>query len=303
MPKTIIKRYKKTAQYFTEDLGNGIELEMVLIPGGTFTMGSPKEELNSSEDERPQHQVTIKPFCFGKYPVTQAQWQAIAALPQVNLELKPNPSRFKGANRPVESVSWRDAVEFCDRLSNHTQRPYRLPSEAEWEYACRAGTTTPFHFGETITTDLANYNGNYTYGNGSKGVYRKETTEVGSFKIANEFGLYDMHGNVWEWCQDDWHNNYEGAPTDGSAWISDDAKSDKLLRGGSSYTSAAVFVLCVVLRGLCSPLYSCSFALFSSFLYPSKRSETERSLNFLSEMANATLREQDIQDLRIYRMI
>jgi formylglycine-generating enzyme required for sulfatase activity len=233
MPKTIIKRYKKTAQYFTEDLGNGIELEMVLIPGGTFTMGSPKEELNSSEDERPQHQVTIKPFCFGKYPVTQAQWQAIAALPQVNLELKPNPSRFKGANRPVESVSWRDAVEFCDRLSNHTQRPYRLPSEAEWEYACRAGTTTPFHFGETITTDLANYNGNYTYGNGSKGVYREETTEVGSFKIANEFGLYDMHGNVWEWCQDDWHNNYEDVPTDGSAWISDDAKSDKLLRGGS----------------------------------------------------------------------
>jgi formylglycine-generating enzyme required for sulfatase activity len=196
-------------------------------------MGSPKEELNSSEDERPQHQVTIKPFCFGKYPVTQVQWQAIAALPQVNLELKPNPSRFEGANRPVESVSWRDAVEFCARLSNHTQKPYRLPSEAEWEYACRAGTTTPFHFGETITTDLANYNGNYTYGNGSKGVYRKETTEVGSFKIANEFGLYDMHGNVWEWCQDDWHNNYEGAPTDGSAWISDDAKSDKLLRGGS----------------------------------------------------------------------
>ncbi|MFM9160298.1 MAG: formylglycine-generating enzyme family protein, partial [Dolichospermum sp.] len=129
---------------------------------------------------------------------------AVAALPQVNQELKPNPSRFKGDgstlltnHRPVERVSWHDAVEFCARLSNYTKRPYRLPSEAEWEYACRAGTTTPFHFGETMTTDLANYNGNYTYGDGSKGVYREETTEVGSFKIANEFGLYDMHGNVW----------------------------------------------------------------------------------------------------------
>jgi formylglycine-generating enzyme required for sulfatase activity len=233
MPKTIIKRYKKTAQYFTEDLGNGIELKMVLIPGGSFTMGSPKGELQSSNNERPQHQVTIKPFCFGKYPVTQAQWQAVAALPPVNQELKPNPSRFKGANRPVERVSWHDAVEFCNRLSNHTQRPYRLPSEAEWEYACRAGTITPFHFGETITTDLANYDGNYTYGNGVKGSYREETTEVGSFKIANEFGLYDMHGNVWEWCQDDWHDNYEGAPTDGSAYISNETKSDKVLRGGS----------------------------------------------------------------------
>ncbi|MFM6908846.1 MAG: formylglycine-generating enzyme family protein, partial [Dolichospermum sp.] len=178
-------------------------------------------------------EVTIKPFSMGKYPITQAQWQAVAALPQVNQELKPNPSRFKGANRPVEQVSWHDAVEFCARLSNYTKRPYRLPSEAEWEYACRAGTTTPFHFGETMTTDLANYNGNYTYGDGSKGVYREETTEVGSFKIANEFGLYDMHGNVWEWCQDDWHNSYKGAPTDGSAWISNNTKSDKLLRGGS----------------------------------------------------------------------
>ncbi|MFM6342595.1 MAG: formylglycine-generating enzyme family protein, partial [Dolichospermum sp.] len=175
----------------------------------------------------------------GKYPITQAQWQAVAALPQVNQELKPNPSRFKGANRPVEQVSWHDAVEFCARLSNYTKRPYRLPSEAEWEYACRAGTTTPFHFGETMTTDLANYNGNYTYGDGSKGVYREETTEVGSFKIANEFGLYDMHGNVWEWCQDDWHNNYEGAPTDGSAWISNNTKSDKLLRGGCWYGNPA----------------------------------------------------------------
>jgi formylglycine-generating enzyme required for sulfatase activity len=241
MPKIIIHEYERTAQYFIEDLGNGIQLEMVMIPGGSFMMGSPETEEDSNDYERPQHQVTIKAFCLGKYQVTQAQWKAVAAFPQVNKELKLDPSRFKGDgstsltnHRPVEQVSWEDAVEFCDRLSKHTKRQYRLPSEAEWEYACRAGTTTQFHFGQTITTDLANYNGNSTYGDGVKGVYRKETTEVGSFGVANNFGLYDMHGNVWEWCQDDWHNNYEGAPTDGSVWLSSKKSSDKkLLRGGS----------------------------------------------------------------------
>ena len=241
MPKIIIHEYERTAQYFIEDLGNGIQLEMVMIPGGSFMMGSPETEEDSNDYERPQHQVTIKAFCLGKYQVTQAQWKAVAAFPQVNKELKLDPSRFKGDgstsltnHRPVEQVSWEDAVEFCDRLSKHTKRQYRLPSEAEWEYACRAGTTTQFHFGQTITTDLANYNGNSTYGDGVKGVYRKETTEVGSFGVANNFGLYDMHGNVREWCQDDWHNNYEGAPTDGSVWLSSKKSSDKkLLRGGS----------------------------------------------------------------------
>jgi len=242
MPKIVIQEDEKTAQYFMEDLGNEIKLEMVIIPGGSFMMGSPEAEEGSHNDERPQHEVTIKPFCLGKYQVTQAQWQAVAKLPQVNRELNPDPSRFKGANRPVEQVSWDDAVEFCSRLSNHTKRPYRLPSEAEWEYACRAETTTPFHFGETITTDLANYRGtdneelkwSGSYGQGPKGVYRGETTEVGSFGVANNFGLYDMHGNVWEWCQDEWHNSYDGAPTDGSAWLRNDKGSDRrLLRGGS----------------------------------------------------------------------
>jgi formylglycine-generating enzyme required for sulfatase activity len=237
MPKIIIHEYERTAQYFIEDLGNGIQLEMVMIPSGSFIMGSPETE-EGSTDERPQHQVTIKAFCLGKYQVTQAQWKAVAAFPQVNKELKLDPSRFKGDNRPVEQVSWEDAVEFCDRLSQYTGRTYRLPSEAEWEYACRAGTTTPFHFGQTITTDLANYNGGRVYGQGPKGVYREETTEVGSFGVANNFGLYDMHGNVWEWCQDDWHNNYEGAPTDGSAWLDNEESSDrKLLRGGSWHDS------------------------------------------------------------------
>jgi formylglycine-generating enzyme required for sulfatase activity len=226
-----------------EDLGNGIQLEMVMIPGGSFMMGSPETEKGSDDDEHPQHEVTIEPFFMGKYQVTQAQWRFVAQLPQVNRELEQDPSNFKGDNRPVERVSWYDAVEFCDRLSQYTGRTYRLPSEAEWEYACRAGTTTPFHFGETITTDLANYDGNSTYGNGVKGVYRKETTTVGSFGVANNFGLYDMHGNVWEWCQDNWHSNYEGAPIDGSAWFSSDDKlSDKtgraVLRGGSWYSLA-----------------------------------------------------------------
>jgi formylglycine-generating enzyme required for sulfatase activity len=229
-----ISRKRCRAEYFTEDLGNGVTLEMVAIPGGTFMMGAPKNEKDSFDYERPQHQVTVQPFFMGKYPVTQAQWRAVAALPQVNKELDPNPSRFKGDDRPVERISWYDALEFCARLNFRinvtTQRDYRLPSEAEWEYACRAGTTTPFYFGKTITTDLANYCGNYTYGNAPTGEFREQTTTVGSFP-PNAFGLYDMHGNVWEWCGDTWHDNYQGAPKDGSAWINDN--DNPILRGGS----------------------------------------------------------------------
>ncbi|NMF66171.1 SUMF1/EgtB/PvdO family nonheme iron enzyme [Brasilonema octagenarum] len=232
-----INRKRCRAQYFTEDLGNGVTLEMVAIPGGTFMMGAPENDKYSTDDERPQHQVTVQPFFMGRYPVTQAQWRAVAALAQVNKELNPNPSGFKGNDRPVERISWYDALEFSARLNfriNFTAgRDYRLPSEAEWEYACRAGTATPFYFGETITTDLANYNGNYTYGNAPKGEYRQQTTPVGSFS-PNAFGLYDMHGNVWEWCADTWHD-YEGAPKDGSAWIRNNDNDYRLLRGGSWY--------------------------------------------------------------------
>jgi len=231
--KLIINRRRQQAYGFIENLGNEIALEMVQIPGGTFVMGAPKTEEGSTDDERPQHQVIISPFYMGKYPVTQAQWQAVAAIEQVNRELDPDPSNFKGKNLPVEQVSWYDAVEFCDRLSCQTGKPYRSPSEAEWEYACRAGTTTPFHFGETITSQLANYNGEATYGVGTKGTYREKTTEVGSFGVANAFGLYDMHGNVWEWCADHWHDNYEDAPTDGSASIGSSDNRPRLLRGGS----------------------------------------------------------------------
>jgi formylglycine-generating enzyme required for sulfatase activity len=228
-----ITRQKHSAYYLKEEIGNGVLLEIVYIPGGTFFMGSPKHELGRWRRESPQHRVTVKGFFMAKYPVTQTQWKAVCSLPPVNRELNPDPSHFKGENLPVERVSWYEAVEWCDRVSQHTGKQYRLPSEAEWEYACRARTTTPFHFGETITTELANYDGKYLYGEGSKGIYRNHTTPVGSFGVANAFGLYDMHGNVWEWCADHWHDNYEGAPNDGSIWRSSNQYHLGLLRGGS----------------------------------------------------------------------
>jgi len=229
--KPEIKRITKNAEYFTQNLPDGVTLEMVAIPGGTFIMGSPENEEGRILYESPQHQVTVPPFFMGKYPVTQKQWKAVAALEKVKINLQSDLSRFKGDNLPVECVSWDDAQEFCARLSRMANKTYRLPSEAEWEYACRGGTTTPFYCGETISTDLANYNGNYTYGQGQKGQYREKTTEVGIFP-ANPFGLYDMCGNVWEWCEDGWHENYINAPTDGSAWTSLNSQR-KRLRGGS----------------------------------------------------------------------
>ncbi|WP_414619395.1 SUMF1/EgtB/PvdO family nonheme iron enzyme [Calothrix sp. CCY 0018] len=235
-----ITKYPGQAEAFIEDLGNGITLEMVSISGGSFMMGAPRNEEASRDNEHPQHKVNIQQFFMGKYQVTQEQYQVITGK---------NPSHFQGKKRPVERVTWYDAVEFCEELSKLTGKQYRLPSEAEWEYACRAGTTTPFHFGETITTDLANFRGTDVdylwklyrgnYGNGFKGAFREQTTDVGTFPFpANSFGLYDMHGNVWEWCLDDWHDNYQGAPTDGSAWFDDnDNISQKTgfvcLRGGS----------------------------------------------------------------------
>lgn len=229
-----VKRDRRIARCFTEDIGNSVVLELVYIPGDKFLMGSPETEAKSHDDERPQHQVTVEPFLIGKYAVTQVQWQVVASLSQVDRDLNPNPSYFKGDDRPIECISWYDAIEFCKRLSQTTGRDYRLPSEVEWEYACRAGTTTPFHSGETITTELANYNGNYIYSNGSQGEYRKQTTSVGSFP-ANTFGLYDMHGNIWEWCADTLPKNYEGATGDGSAWLEDNDtyNQKRLLRGGS----------------------------------------------------------------------
>jgi formylglycine-generating enzyme required for sulfatase activity len=244
------------AYQFVELLTDLVVLEMVRIPAGEFLIGAPKYEAESRDSEHPQHRVKVPEFYMGKYPITQSQWQFGAGLPKIDRELDPearlilefgadldrffdreidpDPSNFKGKNLPVEKISWFDAIEFCARLSRHTGRAYRLPSEAEWEYACRAGTTTPFHCGETISTDLANYNGDYVYGRGSKGIYQSKTTQVGSFP-PNFFGLCDMHGNVWEWCEDHWHESFQGAPSNGSSWLNFDTSENdyRMLRGGS----------------------------------------------------------------------
>jgi formylglycine-generating enzyme required for sulfatase activity/predicted DNA-binding protein (UPF0251 family) len=185
---------KDPRKYFT----NSIAMKFGWIPPGTFMMGSPNDEKERYGNET-QHKVTLtKGFYMGVNTVTQEQWQAV---------MGNNPSKFKGEkNLPVELVSWDDCQEFIKKLRAKDNKSYRLPTEAEWEYACRAGTTTPFHFGETISTDQANYNGRFTYGIGEKGVIRGKTTPVGSFP-ANAWGLHDMHGNVWQWCQD-WEDDY-----------------------------------------------------------------------------------------------
>jgi formylglycine-generating enzyme required for sulfatase activity len=223
------------AQVFIECLDTDVILEMVLVPGGTFRMGSLEITDEQMANESPQHLVTIQPFLMSKFPITQAQWRAVAALPKVNYDLDPDSSNFKGRDRPIECVSWDEAVEFCTRLSVQTGHIYRLPSEAEWEYACRAGTTTSFHLGETIVPTLANYDASYTRDPNTKGTYRRETTPVGAFSIANTFGLYDMHGNVWEWCADYWHGTYNEHPKDGSVWTANGDQKLRVIRGGSWY--------------------------------------------------------------------
>lgn len=219
----IVANMPRKALQFIEELEEGVILEMIAISGGTFVMGSPENEKGRYDDEAPQHEVAVAPFLIGKHPITQAQWMTI---------MGGNPSYFKGDNRPVEQISWEDAMRFCQQISEKTSHEYDLPSEAEWKYACRSGTTTPFYCGETLTSELANYDGNYTYSLEPKGQYCEETTGVGIFP-PNASGLYDMHGNVWEWCADDWHENYEGAPVNGSAWLNKDEAKTKSVRGGS----------------------------------------------------------------------
>jgi len=204
-----------TSSNFIENLGNGIELKMIAIPGGSFQMGD-----NELHYTKRVHRVNIEPFYLGKYQVTQEQYQAV---------MGKNPSHFKGDKLPVKNVSWNDAVEFCQKLSQKTGNKYRLPSESEWEYACRAGNRKKYCFAND-EKQLGNYAWYIDNSNG-------ETHPVGQ-KKPNKFGLYDMHGNVWEWCSDRWHESYKGAPTDGSSWETNAGENHRVLRGGSWETSA-----------------------------------------------------------------
>jgi formylglycine-generating enzyme required for sulfatase activity len=215
----IISRPQGEAEIFVEDLGHGVPLTIVKIPGSEFLMGSSTSEEGIYNPETPQHLVKVPDFYLGQTLISQAQWQQI---------MGNNPSNFTGNSKlPVEKVSWLDTQKFCQKLSVQSKRKYRLPSEAEWEYACRARTTTPFYFGETISSEVANYKSEL-------GEFRQRTTPVSHFP-PNAFGLYDLHGNLWEWCQDHSHKNYERAPTNGSSWLDLDASKDALrvVRGGA----------------------------------------------------------------------
>jgi formylglycine-generating enzyme required for sulfatase activity len=226
--------------------------DFVYVKGGIFTMGSPETEPEREDNESPPHQVRVSSFYMGKYEVTQKEYQAVMGT---------NPSTFKGDTLPVDCMSWYDAIAYCNKRSqgeglppaykidktrkdpnnqspydtvrwvvtwNHHAEGYRLPTEAEWEYACRAGTTTPFNTGLNITTDQANYDGNYPYTNHRKGIYRETTTAVGSF-APNPWGLYDMHGNVYEWCWD-WYGDYSSKPQTDPAGVLSGA--NRVIRGG-----------------------------------------------------------------------
>jgi len=183
-------------------------------------MGSPEGE--GYDDERPQHLVKVPSFMMGKYPITQAQWREVASLPKIARDLPLTPSH----DLPVENISWYEVREFCLRLLWQTGQNYRLPTEAEWEFACRAYTNTPFHFGNKLTHEQANFESRLG-----------DTSPVGKYP-GNALGLHDMHGNVWEWCLDHWHEDYEGAPSDGSAWVTGGNERYRMLRGGSWYADS-----------------------------------------------------------------
>jgi formylglycine-generating enzyme required for sulfatase activity len=223
-----INTRQKIGRSYFETLGNvqgkPIGLEMVLISAGKFQIGSPISEAERSESESPRHIVNISAFFMSRFPITQRQWKVL---------MDNNPAIFIGnGDRPVETVSWDDAQDFCQKLIERTGKPYRLPSESEWEYACRAGTLTAFGFGETIAANLANYNGAVPYKYAPQGISNASTTEVGTYH-ANAFGLHDMHGNVWEWCADTWHEDYDLLPKDGTAWTQGGDRSCRVVRGGS----------------------------------------------------------------------
>jgi eukaryotic-like serine/threonine-protein kinase len=226
----IIDTPKARARIFQEELGTGIWLTMVEIPAGEFLMGASLTEAGSTAREQPQHRVKVPRFFLGQTQVTQAQWAAL---------FPGTPVGARGNDRlPVYGIDWLDAIAFCERLSQKTGHRYRLPTEAEWEYACRANTTTPFACGDTIVPSVANYNGEHPYGRAPQGEFRQQVTPVAKFP-PNLFGLYDLHGNVWEWCLDEWFENYQGAPVDGSARGNLDRRDGnrlRVVRGGSWFS-------------------------------------------------------------------
>ena len=249
----IVPAIIRSGKVYKVDLGNNVFLEMVSIPDGEFLMGEDENGVaeyerecgryyndkaqckDRADDQAPQHRVRVKGFLMGRYEVTQQQWKAVmGALPPGMKDLD---EKFRGENLPVVRVSWDEIQQFLRKLGSE----YRLPAEAEWEYAARAGTTTAYAFGAEISPDIVNYNGNYPAGNQPKGLYRGAPIAVGSLGLANDWGLYDMHGNVWEWCADEWHDSYRGAPIDGRPWVTSARAVLRVLRGGSWFNYA---VLC-----------------------------------------------------------
>lgn len=229
----ITRRQAGPVQFYQEDLGNNVKLEMVAVPGGRFQMGSPESESGRDSDET-QYWVRVSDFWIGRYEVTQAQWKAVMGKLPPNMADLGN--EFKGDDLPVVCVSWDEAKAFIQKLNAKLNNAnYRLPREAEWEFAARAGKPTPFGFGATITPEIENYNGNYPYRNAAKGKYQQHLLAVGSLGVANPFGLFDMHGNVMEWCQD-WHGPYPAAEAADPAGPSGGLA--RVYRGGGWYSLA-----------------------------------------------------------------
>ncbi len=222
--------------YLRQALNKALPLRMVQIPAGEFLMGSPPTEPSRQDQEGPQRSIQVPSFYIGAYAITQQQYEAV---------MGNNPSYFAddqvedGTNLPVEQITWQEADLFCQQLSELTKRTYRLPTEAEWEYACRAGTTTPFCFGDTLTTEIANFFADFSFTENFEENYRNIPVAADSF-WPNAFGLYNMHGNVHEWCSDDYHDSYNGAPSDANQWVSNKANASKVMRGGSWFNDTPV---------------------------------------------------------------
>jgi formylglycine-generating enzyme required for sulfatase activity len=255
--KIVDRRPNQESWGYVEDLGNGVKLEMVEIPAGEFLMGEDAAGAADYEKEcvrywnkddcarwakyqTPQRRVKLNGFLMGKYEVTQKQWVAVmGGLPPSMASLG---NEFKGDDLPVVNVSWEEAQEFIRRLNEKlklSRSVYRLPSEAEWEYAARAGTRTPYAFGETISPDTANYWWDKPHRNAPEKKNLGHPVKVGSYP-ANAFGLFDLHGNVWEWCEDDWHDSYTGAPADGRAWVDSPSRGSYRVSRGGGWGNGAV---------------------------------------------------------------